>query len=76
MLRALKNLPFTGRAGNPESVILLGPENPRLRYQSDLEQAADFSGFGIHVDSSECRIGAGSGHQADGTCTGAEEFGA
>ena len=43
---------------------------------SRLEQTADLSSGRIHVDAAECRVGAGAGHQADGSCAGAEEFGA
>lgn len=40
-----------------------------------LEQAGHLSGFDIHVDSSESRVGTGSGHQADGSGTRAQELG-
>ena len=43
---------------------------------NELEQAGYLSGLDIHVDSSEGRVGAGSGHQADGSGAGAQELGA
>ena len=41
----------------------------------DLEQSTHLAGLDVHVDSSEGRVGAGSGHQADGAGTGTQELG-
>ena len=48
----------------------------RCYFQFCLEQATDFSGCRVYINTTEGRVGAGARHQADGAGAGAEEFGA
>ena len=41
-----------------------------------LEQAGDFTGFDIHIDTAVGRVGTGAGHQGDGAANRADELGA
>lgn len=40
-----------------------------------LEQPCDLTGIRVNINTTEGRIGACARHQADGTCTGAQELG-